>query len=189
MNDNDKKKYIKLCSATLNPIIGGTQRVLINDDHILLVLKRGGMIEEYRRFFLKDICRITVYKTWGRTLSIMINSIVLALFLLPTFVLGLSNETVAVAYVFGFLAIVALTLLLVDIIRGPTSKTLITTLNSEDSIIITKRFNKTLKVLRKIRPMIEAAQGGVTRNETIDRLLGSTANPRETQSNSDLNFH
>ncbi|NOY75626.1 MAG: hypothetical protein GXP32_07520 [Kiritimatiellaeota bacterium] len=169
--NNEKKKYIKLCSSTLSPLIGGSQRILINDDHIL-VAKRMGMREEYRRFFLKDICRITAYKTWWGLFSIIINSLILAFFTLGAVLAHLSDKTYPVFVVSTFIGIISLCFLLVDILRGPTGKVLITTLNSEDSLVFATRFHKTVKVLRKIRPMVEAAQGG-DRNETIERLLNS----------------
>lgn len=167
---NAQIKYTKLCSST-NMLSGGTQRLMITDDHLLIAIKKGTN-EEYRRFYLKEICQLTVYKTWWGMFTNIIISLIIAFFLFMAVSANYMKANEG-SFVFASIAIFMLLGLLLNILRGPTAKVLLTTLNSEDSIVFSHYFHKTVKVLKKIRPMIEKAQNGVTREETIARLAGN----------------
>lgn len=167
--ENHQIKYTKLCGST-NALAGGVQRLMITDDHLLIAIKKGTN-EEYRRFLLKEICQLTVYRTrWGMFTNI-IASLIFAFFLFCS-ILFYYTKINEISFAFAVLAFFALVFLFINVLYGPTGKVLLTTLNSEDSIVFSHHFHKTLKVLRKIRPMIEIAQGGATREETIARLAG-----------------
>ncbi|MCK5844589.1 MAG: hypothetical protein KAG97_07780, partial [Victivallales bacterium] len=105
---------------------------------------------------------------------------VLALFVILTLLAAASKEQ-WMAYFLGVVSIIILSMLIFQLFGGPSCKVLITTLNSKDSILFAYRFHKTLQILKRIRPMIEAGQGGVSRNETIDKLIGTSATPTQNE--------
>ena len=170
--NSGQQKYTKLCSAIPNFLIGaGRQRVMIGDDHILIATRLGSS-EQYRRFFLKDIRLFTVFKTVTGKILNVIHLLLLLFFGAVAFALTFAGDSGRPAF-YLFLGFAALVFAhwIPHLFRGPTSKVFIKTLNSEDTIVISTRFNRTMKILRRIRPMIEAAQGGSTRAEVVERML------------------
>ena len=104
------KKYKKLCKSTT--FAGKRSRLLVCDDHLLLVGNILGA-EEYRRFFLKDLRFITIFKT---SLGWIMN-VVLSVFLFITGMISIfslffykSNNEDALLGISIFFAIIAVIL-------------------------------------------------------------------------------
>ena len=66
-----------------------------------------------------------------------------------------------------------------NLIKGPTSKVMISTLNSEDILALSGHFYKTKKIIDKIRPLIVKQQGEFTQAELIERMEIASANQRK----------
>ena len=164
------KKYKKLCKSV--DTMGKRSRLLFVDDHILQCSNIMGS-EEYRRFFFKDLQSITVY----RTLSGFISNIVMAIVIISFITIGTLLYFFAYNDAFlaagGFLSVIVIVVfiaLIMNLIKGPTSKTIITTLNSQDTLVLSGRFYKTKKVIDSLREYIVKEQGEFLQSDIVNKL-------------------
>lgn len=175
------KKYKKLCKSSVD-LIGKRSRLLFVDDHILQCNKIAGS-EEYRRFFFKDLQSITVFRTLSGFISNIILSIVIIFFIslgmLVYFFAG-SDVFFGVGIFFGIITLIVFIALIINLIKGSTSKTIITTLNSQDTLVLSGRFYKTKKVIDSLREYIVKEQGEFSQKDIVNKL--QEGNSTELQS-------
>ena len=170
------KRYKKIARNT--SFLGKRSRLMLCDDHLLLIGNLFGA-EEYRRFFFEDLQFITVFKTsqgWIYNLIVSISlSITLFLAVVSLILSKIKNEDFlfGVSIFFAIIAVILVVALVINLIKGPTSKVMISTLNSQDTLTLTGSFYKTIKVINKIRPFIEKHQGPLTQKELVEQLLSS----------------
>jgi len=144
---------------------GETSRLYLADDHLLLVTATG-FTENYRRFYLRDIQAITARKTVTGAVT---NGIVG--FILFWMVVGLLNasswfELFVWSAVVGFFFV----LLLVNILLGPTCLCEIHTAVQSRRLGSVNRLRTARKLLARLRPVLEAAQGAVPVEELRQRV-------------------
>ena len=131
----------------------GRASLFTGGDHLLLCDYRTGFTERYKRFYFKDIQAIIIQKTqhwlagmaiWG---SLAIGFLVIAL---------ASGWNAFLKITEG----ICLLFVLRHLIRGPSCRTRIQTAVQTDVLPMFKRVRKTNRVLSRILPLIEQAQGG-----------------------------
>jgi hypothetical protein len=141
----------------------GRTTLWLGQDHILLIQRRG-YVEEYKRFYFRDICTIVIQKT-GTYLAI---SSVLGL-LLTGFVflhfLGIIHwhwsriEHIALAIpTSSFFA-----LFLINVLKGPTCVTKLNTAVHSVNIPSMNRIRSSLRIVNILRKKIEETQGHLSR--------------------------
>jgi len=136
------------------------QSLWLAKDH-LLSIRSNRFIEEYRRFYFRDIQAITL----RRTFRLAIWNLILSLSLLVILASFLSGTRLVLStslwpwYV--LLAIVGLPLL-TNNLRGPTCTCYIRTAVQMEELPSMNRVRKAHRILERIRPLIAEAQGELT---------------------------
>ena len=165
------KKYKKLCKSM--DFIGKKSRLLLVDDHILQCNTIAGS-EEYRRFFFKDLKSITVFRTIASKINNIIMSILALIFTLLIIVIyffASRDALEVVGVILGVIVLIDIIILVINIIKGPSSKTIITTLNSQDTLVLSGRFYKTKKVIDSLREYIVKEQGEFSQRDIVNKLI------------------
>ena len=147
----DKPKYKKI-SRRAGSLVSYLQ-LWKGPDHLLLV-KETGCVEEYKRFYFRDIQAIVMV----RTFSFVVWALVLLLISLG-FAGWAVNQHAAVRVVaLGFLTLSGIGLL-VHLIRGSTCVCWLQTGINKEKLIMFSRARQAHKFWVKIEPDIFAAQG------------------------------
>jgi hypothetical protein len=143
----------------------GYARLRQGPDHLLLV-ESNGFTENYKRFFFAEIQALTVRRTaTGRVW----NGIWGGLFLMFALIALQFSDVEAV--VLWFLTAVFLGALLANFAFGPTCVCHVRTAVQTEKLTSITRMKRAEKVLAQIRPLLAAAQGTLTPEETTSRLL------------------
>jgi len=129
----------------------------LGDDHLLIVNSMR-LIERYQRFAFSDIQAIVVSEGGRRTFWQPL--------LLLACVLGvLASRSSFGRGFFGFIGIVALALVILDIARGPRCVCVLQTAVSRERLWAVSRMRTARAFLAAITPAIEAVQGSVPAEE------------------------
>jgi hypothetical protein len=126
----------------------------IGEDH-LLNIDSNRFVEEYKRFYFRDIQAITIRKTRRREIW---NMILLLLLLLCLGGLTDPGFRPLVPLSIGILSVA----LLVNNILGATCVTYLRTAVQIEELPSLNRIRRAHKILERIRPLIAAAQGELT---------------------------
>ncbi|HEX3628165.1 MAG TPA: hypothetical protein VH280_22375 [Verrucomicrobiae bacterium] len=145
----------------------------LGPDHLLSV-ESTGYTENYKRFYFRDIQAIVVQGTRNYQALTGILSIFAVILILVTF---FSMPNYPFAIFFGILAGVFLMFLSLNLIGGPTCKTFLRTAVQIEQLPPLGRVRKTRTVLKKIHPLIVAAQGGELSPEAISAGLREWSEP------------
>jgi hypothetical protein len=138
--------------------LAGTSSLWMAKDHLLYV-SSSGYAERYKRFYYENIQAFVIRKTVaGKVVNILVGAIA-AMALVPVLIgiIGEMNEGTMIF--FGVVAAVFGVVLLGNWARGSTCATFIHTGVQAERIYSIGRFYIAMKVLRKVRPLIEEAQG------------------------------
>ena len=130
-------------------------------DH-LLSIRSNRFIEEYKRFYFRDIQALTIRKTrrrqlWNAVLSLLL-LVWLGLFMSQMPQSGLSSDL----WPWFVLLALAGVPLLINNLRGPTCTCYIRTAVQVEELPSLNRLRKVHKIEQRIRPLIAAAQGELT---------------------------
>ena len=139
-------------------------------DHLLEVYS-SGYTETYRRYFFQDIQAIFIEKTrWGKIANVVVG--LCGLFFL---MLALLNGAgwVASGIIGGFFGL----FLLINSIAGPTCAVFIQTAVQRQRLRPVTRLRTARRLLKRITPFIEQAQGTLSREELLGRLRGARLMP------------
>lgn len=149
------------------------QRVTLylGDDHLLLV-SSSGYAENYKRFYFPDIQAITVRKSVGGKVWNIVWGSLLALSTL----LALSLGGVAQGVWLGIAALFLLGLMR-NLALGPTCLCQIRTAVQVQPIASLNRFPQARKIIAQLRPLLEAVQQPLSREEMLRQLEESRRNP------------
>ena len=140
---------------------GGYLQLWEGEDH-LLVVQTNGYTEEYRRFYYRDIQALVVQRT--RTGGI--GSLILGLFTAITAVPILIGGTELWALIFPGLLFL---FLLIHVLMGPTCRVRLVTAVNQQSLASIGRLRTFRRVLARIGPRIEQAQGTLAPEEIVAR--------------------
>ena len=140
-------------------------RLYLGTDHLLQVAF-SGFTESYRRFYFRDIQTMTLRKSldgqvWNGVWGFLA-------FLLG--VVALESNDTAGSIVWGGLTGIFLVLLLINVARGPTCVCQIRTAVQTRTLPSLNRLRSASKVIARLRPLIDAAQGALPRDEITRRL-------------------
>jgi len=139
-------------------------------DHLLEV-HSSGYTEAYRRYFFQDIQAIFIEKTrWGKIANVVV-SVCGAFFLLLALVNGAG--WVAGAIIGGFFGL----FFLINLIAGPACAVFIQTAVQRQQLRPVTRLRTARRLLKRITPFIEQAQGTLSREELLGRLRGARLMP------------
>lgn len=145
--------------------VGEASRLFLADDHVLVVTATG-FSESYRRFHLRDIQSITARRTV--TWAILNGAFGFILFWM---VIGLaSSADGADALGWSIAAGFFLALLLFNLVRGATCVCEIHTAVQSRRLSSVNRVRVARKLLARLRPVIEAAQGSLPIEELRERI-------------------
>lgn len=137
-------------------------------DHLLLV-SGTGYTEEYKRFYYRDIQAIVIRKTGRGAAWSGFSALVLALLVL----LALTRTATSTDALFWFWTLSLggcfLLALIVNLLRGPTCICHLHTAVSREELSSLSRERNAKKALDILKPLIEGAQGALTREEITAR--------------------
>jgi hypothetical protein len=140
-------------------------RLYLGPDHLLMV-SSSGYTENYKRFYYRDIQAMAVRKSnHGKVWNIVWG----VLFWIFGLAVAFDAGGGAMFFWLGVAAIF-LTLLVLNIGRGPTCVTQITTAVQTRTLAPLNRLRRARAVIAQIRPLIEAAQGPLPPEELARRL-------------------
>lgn len=147
-------------------------RLWLGKDHLLLV-DSTLVSQDLKRFFFRDIQAITVRKTHtGRTMNIVMAALT-ALFC--WFGLLVSDE-VGRGILFFIAAVFGL-VLIINSLFGPTCECHLQTAVQREQLPSLGRLRTARKVLERLRPRIEQAQGNLSADEARERAAVLAAAP------------
>lgn len=146
-------------------------------DH-LLCIDSNGYMEEYKRFYFRDIQAVTLVETkrrliWNWVLGVLLAGCVGAWSIDLLSADGMSTGTMITAFVITLLFALPLVL---NNIYGPTCVCHLRTAVQTELLPSLNRLRRARKVLDRIRPLIEAAQGSIS----PEAIATNLANPALT---------
>lgn len=179
-----KIEYQRLTRATAITTRLSTGSLWLAADH-LLSIDSGHFIENYRRFYFRDIQAITIEKTktwtiWNYILGVAVFiTLVSAIVDLPKGPSSQWSGTDGVAaIIFGGFATLFGIFLVIHLLLGPTCKCYLRTAVQIEEFPSLRRLRKTRKILERIRPLITAAQDGELSPQTIaEKMREPTRSP------------
>jgi len=130
-------------------------------DHLLLVQSFFG-IEQYRRFYFRDIEAVIIRRTATRLIWNVVIGVIGLMFLAIAAVIWFTNsnherDLQITAGILAGCAVVSGVLCLINTLRGPTCKVFVQTAAGKDPLT-SVRLGTARKLLRRLTPEIEAAQ-------------------------------
>lgn len=162
--------YTRLPGRRLNSLMGTTS-LWLGGDHILKVTS-AGYSEEYRRFYLADVRGFVIHRTSAMVSWIGITG-VLALglgFGGIALVSGGSTDAQVGGGIFIGLAAVALILLVVNLIKGPSCNFYIKTAIQTDQIKSISRLKSAEALIAALTPVVLAAQSGSAAAPVVENV-------------------
>jgi len=173
----DKIKYKKLPGRGLKRgaaslFVRCRVRLWLGPDHVLCQYIRG-YTEEYKRFYFRDIQAIAAGTTGrGRIINLILFG--LAAIIALVYVYGSWTGSDPVTGVYLFLGGLFLLPAIVNTLMGPTSKGYLITAVTKEELPSLCRLRTVRKVIRILRPIIEKAQGSISRQELAGSLTASS---------------
>jgi hypothetical protein len=149
-----------------------TCRLWLGDDHLLQVEAAGGYSETYKRFYFRDIQAIIIQKTKTWFVANTVLGVLTGLFLLW----GISVHDEGGRIFLGFMTGLLGLFLLVSLLRGPSCVCFLKTAVHMEELPSLRRRRNAERVLARIKPLIEAAQGPLppeTLTPQYDSLLAN----------------
>lgn len=148
--------YKKLPGAGRSFLSIVTNQLFLGQDHLLKV-ESTRVSEKYRRFYFSDIQGLSVQKTRGAAVATGMLLLIAALVAAGALAAREEpGEMYALAGVAGFFLIIGL----VNLVFGPSCRTKLFTAVSSEDLPSINRLRSARQVVRRLAPMIEAAQGG-----------------------------
>jgi hypothetical protein len=165
------KEYIRLTRARLRFtgfVAAHLTSLWLGKDH-LLAIDSIRYVEEYKRFYFRDIQAITIRTTRRRSVWNFVLMLLL-LFWLAAFVSAFRNLDRAAGIIMAICVAILAVPLLINNILGPTCTVYLRTAVQIEELPSLGRVRRTRKVLARIRLLIAAVQGQLTPEEIAERL-------------------
>lgn len=150
MNEKKQTDYKKIYRSSV-----GSERstLFAAEDHFLVATIKGYYNEEYYRFFFSDIVALKIrIDRWANTMLVVL------IILDVLFAAGMLINEPAVQWISGGIFLVLFLAILYVIFYGPQAKLVFRTATTEKDFPMGRQ-KKILKLLKKLRPYIEKAQG------------------------------
>lgn len=171
--------YKRLAGGSVRRFV--SQRLWLGTDHILVIASQF-LTERYKRFYFQDIQAITVTRS---SLGVLLGVIlaILAGFFALWAVLGylLLDWTPLPTAIVGGIGIVWVLLFFVNLLLGPTCRCYLYTAVNCEELYALGRVRTARRAIERLRPLIEAAQGGRLPDAQLDELSttqGRLSEPR-----------
>jgi hypothetical protein len=133
-------------------------------DHLLRI-DSSGYTESYRRFFLRDIQAVIIRKTIGMQVWTLVHGMLALLWM----ICALNTVNAIWMGVWWSLTGLSLILLMVNLLLGPCCTFHIKTAVQNEAIPSINRMRKAREVLARLKPLLTAAQGELSREEILAR--------------------
>jgi hypothetical protein len=124
----------------------------MGNDHLLLV-ESSGFSETYRRFFYRDIQAVVICRTAKGLFTALVFGLLAAAFGAGALLAG-GDAAIPLGVFSGAFLLIALILL----VQGPTCRCTLRTAVQTQELPSLHHLRTARKVLRRIRPLVEAAQ-------------------------------
>lgn len=144
----------------------GYHRLWLGPDHILSV-ESTGYLESYKRFYFAEIQAFIIRKT---KLGLIVNVVLGILTVLFAAGAIASSSEIGLVIMFVILLTICISALVVNALLGPTCTCHIKTAIQTERLFSVRRLRTVQKVVDKLRPLIEAQQGLITRDEILDKF-------------------
>lgn len=150
-----------------------SQRLWQGTDHLLVIASQF-LTERYKRFYYQDIQAITITRSSTGVLVGVILAILAGFFVLWA-ALGflLLDWTAMPTVIVTGIGVIWLLLFLVNILLGPTCRCFLYTAVSCEELYALGRVRTARRAVARLRPLVEAAQGGRLDDANLDALSES----------------
>lgn len=179
MRDAAPVQYVRLPGSGISRKAGAfltvartSCRLWLGDDHVLQVESVGGYSESYKRFYFRDIQAIYLHQTRTWSTQNLVLGTLTGSFLLW----ALSVRERGVVLTLGIFSAVFGLLLLVNALRGSTCACHLRTAVHLEELPPLRRRRIAEKVLARLRPLIEAAQGSAPAEAVAPQYAALLAN-------------
>jgi archaellum biogenesis protein FlaJ (TadC family) len=146
-----KKQYKRLCS-------GGhlfyRYTLWLGKDH-LLYISAGIFVEDYKRFYFRDIQSLIIYKTNYWKVWNIVLACLGAMFLIMAIFFADTEAMIA-----GIMASLLSSILAFNLIKGPTCAAHIQTAVQKEKLHCMVRIKKAQKIMDSVKPLILSVQRG-----------------------------
>jgi len=164
---------------------GNKYRLWLADDHLLYVQSISVSLS-YKRFYLSDIQAFVVSRTRANVIANIIIPIIFLTVILPVLLFASWQATAITATILG---VILGPFLIVNLASGPTCKCVLHTAVQAEPIYCLGRLHTAQRVIDRLRPIIQAAQGAVvpetpdanTAPRTLRASTHVTRNPQEVE--------
>jgi hypothetical protein len=151
--------YNRLPGSSNSSLGFGRNSLWLGEDHVLL-LQRRGYVEDYKRFYFKDIHAVVIRKTG----TFFVVNIIFGVFLLSCLLLHYLGLVVwewdAIGHsLLGIWTLLFLIILGINALKGPTCATSLHTAVHSESITSMSRIRSSLRAMNVLRRKIEEVQG------------------------------
>jgi len=147
-------------------------RLWLGDDHLLQVESVGGYSESYKRFYFRDVQAIYLQKTNSWLIVNLVLGLFTGSFLLWTLMVKDHAGVIALGIVTSLFGL----FLLVNALRGPTCACQLQTAVHREELPSLRRRRNAEKVLARLKPLLELAQGSETAETLAPQYAALLAN-------------
>ena len=159
---NASKEYTRLPGKKKNFLIG-FYTLWLGTDHLLYIFSRFG-IEDYKRFYFKDIQAVITQKTaTGK-----IQNLILSIFCLLFSLVALYWEGGWSVFNWSMAGLMAI-FLVINWLRGPTCVSHLQTAVQAEKLHSLYRLKTAKKVMNRLRLLVEHTQGKLAREDIIEK--------------------
>ena len=161
---NASKEYTRLPGKKKNFLIG-FYTLWLGTDHLLYIFSRFG-IEDYKRFYFKDIQAVITRRTATGKIQNLVLFIICILFSL-TALYWKGGWSVFNWSMAGLMAI----FLVINWLRGPTCVSHLQTAVQAEKLHSLYRLKTAKKVMNRLRLLVEHVQGKLAREDVIEKVV------------------
>jgi hypothetical protein len=160
---NEVSNYRALPGSAPSFSVGFTRNSLwLGNDHVLFI-KRHGYVEDYKRFYFKDIQAILIRRTSAFVVLNMVFGVLLLSCLILHYLGAMAWGWDPIGHVFlGIWTVLLFLMLGINIIKGPTCSTSLHTAVHAEQISSMSRTRSSLRTMEILKHKIEEVQGQLT---------------------------
>lgn len=180
-----KYKKLRCKTRSVTPVSNLLHRLYLGDDH-LLYYTGSSYAERYKRFYFNEIQALTYSQNRKRSQNNIILGVIALLFLLLSAAIVLAfylMESADMEFGYGLAlgvnigTLVVLVLIAANTLRGPTCTTEVHTAVQRSVLKTPDRVRQARRLFATLIPIIEEAQGRVSREEIIAQAEAASVQP------------
>ncbi|MDY6791708.1 MAG: hypothetical protein SWH54_10625 [Thermodesulfobacteriota bacterium] len=178
---NASKEYTRLPGKKKNFLIGYYE-LWMGHDHLLYIFSRFG-IEDYKRFYYKDIQAVITRKT----VTGIIQNLILSIFCILFSFLALYLKGDWPVLNWGIAGLMAI-FLVINWIRGPTCVSHLQTAVQTEKLHSLYRLKTAKKIMSRLRQVVEKSQGKLARGDIGEEELKTSTAIRPSVGNDTIDL-